>query len=147
MAFANDSTVRAKGDGTKIDTSKYATKVGKWNLTVDEILSEAVGSSKTPIVSKETSSTKWNKDHSQGFHLVGVKMVNSSVPADHSEGKTINATSPKNVDQAQNLQLDATKVNTLFLFYERNYYDAVFHTNGTDNGDGTISSTTAKFKS
>ncbi len=145
MAFANDSTVKARGDGTKVDTSKYATKVGKWSLTDEEILSEAVGSSKTPIVSKEGNATKWDKNHSQGFHLAGVKVVNAAVSADHEEGKTTTVTSPNNTDQVQDLQLDASKVNTLFLFYERNYYDAVFHTNGTDNGDGTTSSTTAQF--
>ncbi len=130
VGIASDSEYKA--DNSTVDVTKYCIPDGGI-LTEEEILNTGSGSEKTPFIEKNSKLTKWNKEHSEGWHLAGVKAVNGDLKVDDPEG-THNTdkdgkpvTSPDNSDRADSLKLDPSVMNTVFLFYERNNNKVNFH--------------------
>lgn len=152
VAIASDSTESLSidgKDGTE-DLTKYSV-TDDWILTSDELMKRKFGSNNNALVEKEKNATLWNELHSNGFHLGGVKVVPGKRSSADKEGTVIldnngkPVTSLRNKDNASDVELDPSVVNTVYMFIERNYYDVNFHANDNVNGDGSISSTTAHF--
>ncbi len=150
VATASDSTSGLKADGSVDDITKYCITDG-WTLEPNDLMKRGFGSDDSAFVTKEGNVTNWNPSHSKGFHLGSVKVVDGKRSTSDAEGKrNLDAdgnakTSRLNADNPENLTLNPEVVDTVYLFYERNYYNVNFHTNDKTNGDGTTSSTTAAF--
>ncbi|SKB95622.1 Listeria/Bacterioides repeat-containing protein [Lachnospiraceae bacterium] len=147
-AIASDSTYSPDDNGIVDDSTKYCTK-DSLMIMGEDIMKNEAGAEKTAFIAKNKEITKWDPDHSGGYHLGGVKVVNKELSANDIEGtrnldkngNPIKSTS--NEDNAGSVKLDPSVVNTVYLFFEKNYNTVRFHLNGSNNGDGSTSSTAA----
>ncbi len=147
-AIASDSTYSPEDNGIVDDSTKYCTK-DSLKIMGEDIMNNEAGAEKTAFIAKNKEITKWDPDHSGGYHLGGVKVINKELSANDIEGtKNLDKNgnpikSTSNEDNAGSVKLDPSVVNTVYLFFEKNYNTVRFHLNGSNNGDGSTSSTAA----